>query len=64
MGEVKIEFRSDNKINKPGFLCYYERVTGTEFVSKYNVVCVCFGVGDNILTYLVKSELLLSHVNI
>lgn len=41
MGEVKVEFKSDWKTNKPGFLCYYERVTVTELVGKYNVECVC-----------------------
>ncbi|KAK3889365.1 hypothetical protein Pcinc_006635 [Petrolisthes cinctipes] len=30
-GELKVEFRSDNKIKAPGFLCHYERVTGTDY---------------------------------
>ncbi|KAK3892282.1 hypothetical protein Pcinc_003903 [Petrolisthes cinctipes] len=30
-GELKVEFRSDKKIKAPGFLCHYERVTGTDY---------------------------------
>ncbi|KAK4290658.1 hypothetical protein Pmani_036457 [Petrolisthes manimaculis] len=33
LGELKVEFRSDKKVKATGFLCHYERVTGTEYVA-------------------------------